>query len=481
MTTTTSSDVASEKQAADSGSDNGPGSVLNDDVEHNAQLDNDKNAYPSTTPSAPVQESTTIKPPPPGPPGGPVPNGGTQAWIQVLCSWMLFFNTWGVLNTYGVYQTYYESGQLFTESSSNISWIGSIQSFMVLLVGAFIGPIYDRGHLRPLLIVGAFLIVFGHMMLSLCTEYWQCLLAQGFVVGIGGGCLFVPSVAILPTYFSTHIGLSMGVAASGSSMGGIIYPIMFYRLINHDNLGFAWSVRVLGFTALATLLVPICLMHQRVKPAKPRSLIDWTAFRDVPYLTFVLGCMIGFIGLYVGFFYISFYGSQRGYTNESLSFYLVPILNAGSVFGRTLPNVLADRIGPANVIVPGSLCVGIVLLCLMAVTNTGGMIVVTLLFGFFSGIFIALPPVLFVALTEDKSKVGTRIGMGFAVIGLGVLAGGPGGGGILGTSGSGADLASEDLNWNGNWIYAGVAVLVGSAIFTVVRVMKGGSRLMVRV
>lgn len=117
----------------------------------------------------------------------------------------------------------------------------------------------------------------------------------------------------------------------------------------------------------------------------------------------------------------------------------------------------------------------------MAVTNAGGMIVVTLLFGFFSGIFIALPPVLFVALTEDKSKVGTRIGMGFAVIGLGVLAGGPGGGGILGTSGSGADLASENLHWNGTWTYAGVAVLVGSAIFTVVRVMKGGSRLMVRV
>lgn len=29
-----------------------------------------------------------------GPPGGPVPNGGIKAWIQVLSSWMLFFNTW---------------------------------------------------------------------------------------------------------------------------------------------------------------------------------------------------------------------------------------------------------------------------------------------------------------------------------------------------------------------------------------------------
>lgn len=54
----------------------------------------------------------------------------------------------------------------------------------------------------------------------------------------------------------------------------------------------------------------------------------------------------------------------------------------------------------------------IVLFCLIAVHNAAGMIVVALFFGFFSGIFIALPPVLFVALTKDKSKVGTRIGMG---------------------------------------------------------------------
>ena len=28
---------------------------------------------------------------------GPVPDGGAKAWMQVLGSWMLFFNTWGIL------------------------------------------------------------------------------------------------------------------------------------------------------------------------------------------------------------------------------------------------------------------------------------------------------------------------------------------------------------------------------------------------
>lgn len=229
---------------------------------------------------------------------------------------------------------------------------------MVLIMGAFTGPVYDRGYLRTLLVVGSFGVVFGHMMLSLTHTFWQALLAQGFVIGLGGGMLFVPAVAIMPTYFTTRIGLALGLAASGSSMGGIIYPIMFERLLR--IVGYAWSVRILGFTSLATLLVPIFVMKMRVKPGKVRAVIDTTAFTDWPFVTFVLGCMIGFIGLYTGFFYTSFYGQATGITDATMSFYLVPILNAGSVFGRTYvpaplpsslfppPGIPQNRIPPTN-------------------------------------------------------------------------------------------------------------------------------------
>lgn len=113
---------------------------------------------------------------------------------------------------------------------------------------------------------------------------------------------------------------------------------------------------------------------------------------------------------------------------------------------------------------------GIVLFCLLAVRNAGGMVVEALLFGFFSGIFVALPPVVIVALTTDKSKVGTRIGMAFAMIGFGVLAGGPGGGAILGTG-------AAKLHWTGTWTYAGVTTLFAGMVFVVLRVMVGGTKL----
>jgi MFS family permease len=125
----------------------------------------------------------------------------------------------GIINTFGSYQAYYESDLLQSSNPSAISWIGSIQAFLLLIVGALSGPIYDRGYFRFLLLSGTFMLVLGQMMLSLCKEYWQVLLAQAFCIGIGCGALFIPSVAILSTYFTTRIATAVGIAASGSSLG----------------------------------------------------------------------------------------------------------------------------------------------------------------------------------------------------------------------------------------------------------------------
>lgn len=125
----------------------------------------------------------------------------------------------GIVNAFGVFQTYYEGNILSHESPSNISWIGSIQAFLLLIIGAVTGPIYDAGYFRALVWTGSFLVVLGIMMTSLSTQYWEAMLAQGICVGLGSGCLFVPSVAILPQYFTTKKALATGIAASGSSLG----------------------------------------------------------------------------------------------------------------------------------------------------------------------------------------------------------------------------------------------------------------------
>ena len=165
-------------------------------------------------------------------------DGGLVAWTQCAGSFFLFFNGWGIVNTFGpwvqtltgwvnrsrmnllgVYQTFYERNLLSHESFSNISWIGSLQAFLLIFGGVVTGPLFDRGYLRTLIVTGSFLVVFGMMMASLCAQYWQVLLAQGLLVGLGNGSFFLPSITLLPMYFTTKRALVQGIAASGSSLG----------------------------------------------------------------------------------------------------------------------------------------------------------------------------------------------------------------------------------------------------------------------
>lgn len=64
-------------------------------------------------------------------------------------------------------------------------------------------------------------------MLSLCTKYWQILLAQAFCVGIGSGLLGLTSVAIIPLWFRKKRMIATGIAATGSSLGrqAVVVPI----------------------------------------------------------------------------------------------------------------------------------------------------------------------------------------------------------------------------------------------------------------
>lgn len=120
---------------------------------------------------------------------------------------------------------------------------------------------------------------------------------------------------------------------------------------------------------------------------------------------------------------------------NQLAFYLLAILNAGSIFGRILPNLIAGYLGPMNMLMFCASVTAILIWVLLSVHNLGGIVVFCLIFGFFSGTFVSLPPTIFVALTKNHAMIGTRMGMGFSIISLGALAGTPIAGAILGNRG----------------------------------------------
>jgi hypothetical protein len=72
------------------------------------------------------------------------PDGGLKAWLVAAGAAGIFFCTMGYANSFGVFQAYYMYHQLPEHSADEISWIGSIQTFCMLAMGAVGGPLFDR-------------------------------------------------------------------------------------------------------------------------------------------------------------------------------------------------------------------------------------------------------------------------------------------------------------------------------------------------
>lgn len=152
------------------------------------------------------------------------PEGGRQAWLVVAGAWVSFFVSYGFISSAGVYQDYYQSTLLRDYSPSDISWIPSIQLFALSASAPFVGRIFDGHGPNVLVAVGTFLHIFGQMMQSLSTKYYQLLLSQAVCSGIGMGMMFHSSTASVATWFRLRRGLALGLASSGSGVGGVILP-----------------------------------------------------------------------------------------------------------------------------------------------------------------------------------------------------------------------------------------------------------------
>jgi MFS family permease len=198
---------------------------------------------------------------------------------------LVVFNTWGFINSFGVFQTYYVTA--LNREPSVISWIGSMQVFLLFFIGTFTGRLTDAGYFRPVIIAGAVTVVFGLFMASLSTQYWQLFLAQGVCVGIGNGFLFCPAVSLLSTYFSKKRGLALAIGASGTGTGAMVFPAMVQRLL--PRIGFPWTMRALGFIQLGCLAICCIGMRPRVPPRRTGALVDWASFKEPQYSLFAIG------------------------------------------------------------------------------------------------------------------------------------------------------------------------------------------------
>ncbi|KUI56044.1 Riboflavin transporter MCH5 [Cytospora mali] len=370
--------------------------------------------------------------------------------------------TWGYLNSFGSFQAYYE-GIMPDVQPSTISWIGSVQIWLTMVGGVFTGRLLDAGFFLPTFFVGAVLQVLGMFLMSISKTYWQLMLTQGLLTGLGGGIFFTPSLALVTTYFDKRRGIAIGLVTTGNAVGGIIYPLVVRQLI--PKVGFGWTTRVIAFINLACLCVCLAFMRPRLPPRKSGAIIDWSAFREPVFNLFVGGWWLIMWANYYTFYYIASYAVQELGMSYSAATILVIIINGAAFPFRVIVPLFSDRFGPLNILIPVTIVWAIVAFCWIAVKSSGGYYAFAAVYGATSGAFQCLLPTTVASITDRLDKVGTRMGMAFALISFSSMTGPPVGGALQSADGN---------SFVGPQLWAACSTTVGCVLCLGARWAKAG-------
>ncbi|KAG1804260.1 MFS general substrate transporter [Suillus subaureus] len=342
------------------------------------------------------------------------PEGGLAAWTTTFGAFLIQLCGFGYTTSFGVYQDFYTQHYLTNETSSAISWIGSLNTFLVTAVGLISGPLYDRGYFYHLVIAGSLLQSFSLFMLSLSKpdQYYQVFLAQGVGLGIASGLVYVPSIAIVSHYFRRRRTLAMTFVASGSSLGAVIHPIMLNNLLN-GRLGFGNGVRAsAGFVSVLLLTACLCMRTRLDPPMTPANYIvaGKKCIRDVPFIFAMAGGFFFQIGFYYPLFFIQLDSIKHG-LSVTFSFYSLVILNVSNCVARVTSGFIAAFTGVPNLIIVATISGGVLTLGMIGLSSMASVVVLGVMYGYFAGLYIAMVAPLVAILTPDLSELGARMGI----------------------------------------------------------------------
>ncbi|KAK8162236.1 major facilitator superfamily domain-containing protein [Phyllosticta citrichinensis] len=410
------------------------------------------------------------------------PNGGLRAWSVVLGSFLLQMSSFGYINACGIFQFYYQEILLPNKSSQQLAWITTLQVFLLFALGPPVGHLVDKYGSRPVIAPFAALGILALGLLSLCKEYYQIMLCQGLLFGLACSGTTLPAVVSVSQWFSTKRGLAVGIASSGSSFGGVFFPIMVSKLV--QNRGFPaavrWSALIVGVSLFIGVLCcasPFPSKRSHVKVQQRDSIdvesrhssgdsikskrSDAESFSNTPprtsneatvhqlqtedtsanpspakvsglsglrhnafaWTAFVIGGFFCMWSLLAPFNYLPEMAVQNGMTVD-LAQYTVSIANAGSMIGRIVPGKLADHIGQFNVMCMVTAGSAITLLAfwlpLSFHPSNAGIIVFAVVYGFVSGGFVSLCSPCVIALVDGRLEdLGVKFGLGCICLALG--------------------------------------------------------------
>jgi MFS family permease len=153
----------------------------------------------------------------------------------------------------------------FEASDKEVNLIMTVGSVIGLVAPPLIGPLVDRWSARGLMLIGTVALISAFGVLSVTQSIYQFAVVFALLVGSANVMLGpMAGSALVSRWFTASRGRALGIAAAGTSVGGMLLPPMIAAWV----LAWGWRSTLQALAVLVLLFVlPLIVFVLRDHPA----------------------------------------------------------------------------------------------------------------------------------------------------------------------------------------------------------------------
>ncbi|KAK6413537.1 hypothetical protein LTR95_017845 [Oleoguttula sp. CCFEE 5521] len=403
-------------------------------------------------------------------------DGGRQAWIVFFGCWIIEFMIWSLPLSYGVFQEYYSSHELF-KSSTAVPTVGTLTAGTSNLCMPFMSMVAARWpqYRRTQMIAGWVICVLALLGASFANDIETLLLFQGFLYGLGWVTDYTPVMFILNEWFDKQRGVVYGVLFSASGVAGLGQPAFLNWMLR--TFDFKITFRVYALAIVCVSGPGLFLIRSRDVPRRPliptnaltslRPVVKLLQFQLIAFAVFVQG-----LGFFIPRIYINSYSSDLG-LSQNIGAGLLALISLSQVCGQIGQGWVSDRLDVRIPMSISTLSCGLAALLLWGPAKTvWPLVFLALIWGLLSASYSVLYSRMCTFLVGKRNVHGDRDPIVMLIYGIfsfergvsGALAG-PISSWLIGSSKRSIDLAANGLGkYAGIVWFTGICMLVAATM-----------------
>ncbi|CAO3563659.1 unnamed protein product [Mortierella alpina] len=421
--------------------------------------------------------------------------GGLKGWLAVFGSMLIHCFVFAPTEfIFGIFEHHYQ--EVFPESTaSSIAFVGTTGSAITYIAGFLSGIMADRFGFRPTAFAGTVIMACSLILASFSTKLWHLYVTQGVMFGIGASFAYYPAIAVPSQYFSKNRGLAIGIAVSGTGLGGFGLAPLTQALI--DRLDIFWSLRVLAVLLFVVCGVACALIKERkevthdvkgiedaeetlrdqertitpygegalnegqrkdAEDRKPSFFQSLHVFKDPRFMSLTLAEFTASLGYLIPLYFMQTYAVFIGLTPEQGAL-IIGISNGSAFVGRIALGVIADKFSNTKALLFCCWASAFSVIVLWTIAKSfGTLLLMGVSFNLSIGAYVSLVPVA-VAESFGTETIASMIGLMYGAGGLAMWGGSPLAGYIL-------DSTRPNLSYTPVIMTAGGSLVLGALCIT---------------